>query len=1133
MRSHKTPLPHGCGSDNFPSQCETSIGPAVWGPALLMLAGFLAISVSSAHAQLPSTRLFAVFPAGGQAGTAVDLTITNGLELEEIQRLIFSHPGITAVPKTQDVGGKPQPVANQFVVTVAGDVPAGSYEVRAVGFFGITNPRTFVVGSRKELNEVEPNNTRELAFAVELNQTINGRVNGATDVDWFKFAGKAGQRVLADCLARRLDSKLDANLELFDANSRRLGVARNSLVSKDALLDVTLPADGEYFLKLNDFVYAGSEDYPYRLNLTTGPFIDFVMPPAGTPGSNGQFTLYGRNLPGGQPANLTMRGRPLEMLTVAIPLPNQSDLLDPKTIMEPFSAGMDAVPFSIDSPNGRSNPVMIFLSGSTPVLEAEPNNLGTQAQKIIIPGEVAGQFQTRGDIDCYTFDAKAKETYWVEVIAHRAGSAADPVVVIDQVKMNDKGEETLTRISALDDDPTNPLPNLFDTINDDTAVKFVAPADGTFRITLRDRYSASRGDASLVYRLIVRPETPDFRVVAIPTALAPPAQRQAAPSGITLRRGDNFPIFVMALRRDGFTGPVTISAEGLPPGVTCPDVSLGTTPTSGILVFSTSEDAPAFAGAVKLVAKARIDSPAAVEAQTAALAVAKAAVDALAAADKALAKPTEDLIKANEALTAAKTELAAKTDDEGLKKKVADAEAKVTAAAAAQKTVADARAAADQKMKEAQAAAQQAEAARNAAAKDVVHAARYGTILWNVAQANQPADARIAQSIELSVIEEPSPIQLTTTVHRVEANHNRQILIPVNVARRNGFDQPVALTFTGQPQNAQVENKAIPKEKTEELFRVFVPPNAPVGTYVMFLAGQAQVSYRKNPAKADRFKAEFTAAEQAATAAAEALKTTTTAKDAAIKKATDDAANLKKMTDAKQAADKVLTDAQAAEKAAAEALKNAGDNADAKAAAEKKLTEIQAVVKTSTEAQAAAEKARVEAEVASKQAEEAKVKAEADAKAADDKNKATTAEKAAADVRFKAADTYAKAANIQFNPHTTPIVITVKAAPYTVTAAPADGGSIKQGAKIEVKCEVKRQNGFVGPVTLTLPLPPNVTGVKAEPVMIPADQSAGTLIVEAAGDAPEAQLANMVVRAVAQWEGEAAVDQPVTLKVGK
>lgn len=1098
---------------------------------LLILAGLLTFSASTAIAQLPSTRLFALFPTGGQAGTAVDVTITSGLELEEIQRLLFNHPGINAAPKMQDVAGKQQPVANQFVVSISGDVPPGNYEVRTVGFFGISNPRTFVVGTRKEISETEPNNTREQAFAVELNQVINGKINGATDLDWMKFTGKAGQRIIADCVARRLDSRLDGYLELHDASGRRLAEARNTLVSRDALLDVTLPSDGEYFLKVRDFVNAGGEDFSYRMNLTTGPFIDFVMPPAGTPGSNGQYTLYGRNLPGGQPANVAVQGRPLDKLTVSIPLPAQADTLDPKVLMGPFSAGMDAVPFSLESSNGRSNTVMIFLSGAPPVLEVEPNNTGAQAQKIVVPGEVAGQFQTRGDIDCFTFDAKAKDSFWVEVVSHRAGSAADPVVVIDQVKTNDKGEEMLTRISALDDDPTNPLPNLFDTLNDDTSVKFVAPADGTYRITMRNRYG-SAGDPSLVYRLILRPETPDFRVVAVPSALTPPGQRQAAPSGITLRRGDTFPISVMALRRDGFTGPITVYAEGLPAGVTCPEVTLGATPSSGIMTFTTTEDAPLFAGTIKLVTKARVDAPAAVEALVAAQLVAKTSTDALAAADKALTKPTEELAKANEALTAAKAELAAKPDDEGLKKKVADAEAKVTATAATHKAVVDARAAADQKLKQAQAAVQQAEAARVAAAKDVIHPARYGTVLWNAPQANQPTETRVAQSIELSIIEEPSPIQLTTTVHRVEANHNRQILVPVKVVRRNGFDQPVNLTFVGQPQNSQVENKPIAKEKSEELLRVFIPPNAPVGTYVMYLTGQGQVSYRKNPAKADRLKAEFTAAEQAANAAAEAVKTSNTGKDAAVKKAADDAANLKKATEAKQAADKVLADAQAAEKAAAEVLKNAGD-ADAKAAAEKKLTETQAVVKTATDGQAAAEKARVEAETVAKQADELKIKAEADAKAADEKNKAATAEKAAADQRFKAADTYSKAANIAFNPHTTPIIVTVKTAPYTLSASPADGGNIKAGAKIEVKCEVKRQNGFAGPVTLTLPLPPNVTGVKAEPVTIPADQSAGTLVIEAASDAQEAQLANMVVQAVSQWEGEAAVDQPVTLKITK
>ena len=1093
---------------------------------------FLVINSSIVSAQLPSTRLSALFPPGGQAGTSIDVTVTSGIELEEISTLLFNHPGIMATPKTQDVAGKPVPIANQFVVTVAADVAPGNYEVRTIGFFGISNPRTFVVGALKEFNEAEPNNAREQAVLTQVNQTVNARINGATDVDWYKFTAKSGQRLLIDCVSRRLDSRLDAALEIYNATGKRLDFARKNLVSQDPLIDLTVPADGEYFLKVYDFTYAGGEEFPYRLTISTGPYLDFVVPAAGVPGTSNPFTLYGRNLPGGQPAGIDSHGRALEKLVVNISVPPTSDMLDPKLVLEPYSAGIDAFPYSIASSTGPSNVVMIQFSNSIPVVEVEPNNKGSVAQKMIVPGEVAGQFQSRGDVDCFQFDAKAKDAFWIEVIAHRAGAAVDPVVVIDQVKVSDKGEETLTRISALDDDPNNPLVNLFDTLNDDNVVKFVAPADGQYRITLRERYGNSKQDLG-VYRLIVRKETPDFRVAAVATTLVPPGPRQAAPSGINLRRGDNFPIHIIAMRRDGFAGPITVTAEGLPPGVTCRDVSIGVAPPSGILVFTSTEDAPAWAGTIKLVAKATIDDPAAVEALTAAQAAAKTSAEGLAAAIKALMKPTEELTKANEALTLAKAELAQKPDDETLKKKVSDAEATVQAATAVLKPLTDARVAAEGKVTESNAMLARAEAAKVAAAREVSHPVRYGTVVWGAPQPNIPGDARLAQSIELSVMEEPSPFQLTTDVHRVEANHSRQILVPVKVARRNGFDQPVNVTVQGQPPNTQVENKPIPKEKSDEIFRFFIPPNTPVGTYITHLTGQAAVSYRKNPLKADRAKEELTAAEQAANAVAEAIKAATVAKDAAIKKAADDAANLKKLTEAKEQSNKALTEAETAEKAAAEAVKNAGEDADAKAAAEKKLADQLLVTKTALENQTAAEKARIEAELVAKQAEEAKLKAENDLKVLDEKNKAATAAKAAADQKFKAADAYAKAANVNFHPTTTPIVITVKPAPYTLTAAPAESGNIKAGGKNEIKCEVKRQNGFAGPVTLTLPLPPNLVGIKAEPVTIPADQTAGTLVVEAAADAAEAALTNMVVRGTSQFEGEAAVDQPINLKVVK
>ncbi|OYW17645.1 MAG: hypothetical protein B7Z55_12115, partial [Planctomycetales bacterium 12-60-4] len=504
----------------------------------------------------------------------------------------------------------------------------------------------------------------------------------------------------------------------------------------------------------------------------------------------------------------------------------------------------------------------------------------------------------------------------------------------------------------------------------DPAYKFTAPADGQFRVSLRDRFGASRGSPSLQYRLTLRREQPDFRVVIVTDSPAPANQKIPQTWANGLRRGDQSSLYALVLRQDGFEGDVDVVAEGLPPGVTCRDVSIGTKPSQGLLVFESAEDAPAWAGTIKVVGKAKISDPTAVATLVKATAAIKPAQDAVTAATNALTKPAADLKAAEDALAAAKTELAAKTDDEALKKKVADAEAKVATAKSANDTAVAAKANADKQLVDAQAAVTAAEAAKIAATKEVAHEARYATIAWNGA-ANTPGKPRLQQGLELSVIAENAPFEVKTDVHRVIANHGRQILVPVKAIRREGFDADIAMTFVGQPQNVQIENKPIKKGTAEEIYRVFVPPNAPVGTYVMHMAAQAQVSYRRNPQKADELKTEFDAADKAANEAVEQQKASVAKRDEATKQATAAADELKKATDAKAAADKVLTDAQAAEKAATEAVTKAGEDANAKAEAEKKLTDAQAATKAATDAVASAEKSRVDAEAKSKAAAEA------------------------------------------------------------------------------------------------------------------------------------------------------------------
>ena len=64
---------------------------------------------------------------------------------------------------------------------------------------------------------------------------------------------------------------------------------------------------------------------------------------------------------------------------------------------------------------------------------------------------------------------------------------------------------------------------------------------------------------------------------------------------------------VSADRRDGFDGEILVTVEGLPAGVTCKGAILGGAATSAELVLMAAENAPAWAGPLKVVGKATID----------------------------------------------------------------------------------------------------------------------------------------------------------------------------------------------------------------------------------------------------------------------------------------------------------------------------------------------------------------------------------------------------------------------------------------------------------------------------------------------------------------------------------------------
>ena len=559
----------------------------------LVVASSVLLAALTASAQLPQPKLFSVFPPGAKAGSTVDVAVT-GAELDEIQ-LRFTHPGITS---------KALAAANQFAITVASDVPPGAYEARVLGRFGLSNPRTFIVGTLAEVIEKSGNNSPETAQEIALESVINGRTDSQA-ADFYKFTVKKGQRILVDCAARELDSRAADALLLLAPDGRELERARQG-----GLLDHTAAADGTLIVKVHDFVYRGGDQYFYRLTVTTGPHIDFVFPPAAEQGRTAKVTVFGRNLPGGSPSKHTMDGKVLDQLTVDLAAPGDPaarQRLATTLSLGSVSAGLDGFEYRVKGAGGLlSNPALLTFSHGPVTTEAEPNNSPDKAQKISLPASIAGQFATPNDRDWFAFDGKKGDAFWLEVTSHRLGLPTAPHVVLQKAAKNEKGEETFTDVQEFAESVVNQGGPEFNTAHRDPVGRFDVKEDGSYRLGIRDLFGRTVASPRHVYLLTLRKESPDFRLVAVPdSAPTKKAPADVVTSASSLWRGEALPIKLLIFRRDGFKEDINVTVSGLPAGVTAPPVRIPAASNSISLFLAAKDDAPAAIAEIKITGTAK------------------------------------------------------------------------------------------------------------------------------------------------------------------------------------------------------------------------------------------------------------------------------------------------------------------------------------------------------------------------------------------------------------------------------------------------------------------------------------------------------------------------------------------------
>lgn len=417
-------------------------------------------------------------------------------------------------------------------VTVDPDAPVGDREFRLVTRRGLTNPRCFQVGVLPEINEQEPNAPLDFVLHPTLKKeppltppfTYNGQIEPG-DVDRFSFRATEGRKLVVNVKARHLVPFLadavpgwfQATVTLYDDTGKEVAFADDFRFDPDPVLLFRVPQTGVYEVEIRDAIYRGRRDFVYRVSISEQPFVTSLFPLTAQQGTRATARVGGWNLPQQQ-----------------VPLDTRPD-------------GPSIRELRLVKDETPSNPVRYAVTTLPNLLEAEPNDTRNQAQPVTLPNVINGRIQEPGDIDLFAFAGKAGEQVVLDVRARRLLSPLDSVVrLLDAsgavVAWND---DHMIREKYL-----HPDMGVL-THHADSYLLATLPGTGTYYAQVGD--VQQHGGGAYTYSLRLSPAQPDFEV-------------RAAPATLNMRPGMAAPVWLYALRKDGFTGEIQLRLVDAPPG---------------------------------------------------------------------------------------------------------------------------------------------------------------------------------------------------------------------------------------------------------------------------------------------------------------------------------------------------------------------------------------------------------------------------------------------------------------------------------------------------------------------------------------------------------------------------------------
>jgi len=513
----------------------------------LALVGSLA---QTSGAQLAPPMIRASKPIGAGAGETVALEI-RASDARDGVSLRFDDPRVRVE------GFDPGKVEGNGLrtlkgrVTVPADAGPGPIGFRLVTGGGVSNPGRIRVGRAiPAVAEVELNDRLRKPQVISAPAAVEGAIANGDDVDVYAVELKAGETLVAEAIAARSGSRLDAWVTILSPDGRELA-SDDDLFGRDAAAWATAPASGRYLVAIQDANGKNRDGSieqkmtrPYRLEIGRFPLIAAPFPAGARKGKGGPIRLLGANLP-------------------------ELARFDP-----PADGPTGDHVFAIRTPLGPSNAVTLRVGDAEEFAAPEPDDDYRTATSVTVPAAINGTFAppdaSGGDVDTFRLRTApgSEGDYAISVLAARVDSPADPVLAVLDPKGEPRGE---------DDDKLG---------RDARIERRIDSRDGLL-VSVRDYYG--RGGDRFVYRIEVEP-------VAKGVAISADLGHRTVPRSGALA-------VPVAVERRGFEGPVTVLAGELPEGVLARPVTIPPGESRGLLVVSASAGATPGAFPLRLTAR--------------------------------------------------------------------------------------------------------------------------------------------------------------------------------------------------------------------------------------------------------------------------------------------------------------------------------------------------------------------------------------------------------------------------------------------------------------------------------------------------------------------------------------------------